>query len=288
MDMSQRREGEIDIVDFLRVAWRRRVVVIVVTFVVALLSVAYALLATPRFRAEVVVVQVSESGMSGAGSLAGRFGSLASLAGLNLKAGGSSTSYRALLKSRFLVEQFVRRNGIAEIMSPAAAEPLSVWVAVKKFRETVLTVREEEELGVIRVSVKWSDPQQAADWANGLVALANEILRERARAESERNIRYLNEQIEENNVFELERVLYKLVEEETKSLMLANAREEYAFATVDPAVPPEIRVSPKRKLIVLSGCILGAFFAMVGLYSWELFRRVVDERSAGKSPAAAG
>jgi uncharacterized protein involved in exopolysaccharide biosynthesis len=51
--------------------------------------------------------------------------------------------------------------------------------------------------------------------------------------------------------------MYNLIESETKTLMLANARAEYAFTVVDPAVVPEERVSPRRTLMVLSGLFIG-------------------------------
>jgi uncharacterized protein involved in exopolysaccharide biosynthesis len=52
-------------------------------------------------------------------------------------------------------------------------------------------------------------------------------------------------------------VMYNLIEAETKELMLANGKAEYAFTIVDPAVPPEIRISPKRTLMVLVGTSIG-------------------------------
>jgi hypothetical protein len=40
-------------------------------------------------------------------------------------------------------------------------------------------------------------------------------------------------------------VLYNLIESETKTLMLANARVEYAFTVVDPAVVPGATCQPQ-------------------------------------------
>jgi uncharacterized protein involved in exopolysaccharide biosynthesis len=39
--------------------------------------------------------------------------------------------------------------------------------------------------------------------------------------------------------------------------MLANARREYAFTVVDPAVPPELRYYPRRTAMVVIGAIAG-------------------------------
>jgi uncharacterized protein involved in exopolysaccharide biosynthesis len=116
------------------------------------------------------------------------------------------------------------------------------------------------------VSVEWTDADTAAKWANEYVALANELIRSRVQDESTRNIKYLNQQIEQSNDVELRRAMYSLIESETKRLMLANGRAEYAFSLVDPAVAPEIRASPRRTLIVLAatfcGLLLGCLVAL--------------------------
>jgi uncharacterized protein involved in exopolysaccharide biosynthesis len=51
--------------------------------------------------------------------------------------------------------------------------------------------------------------------------------------------------------------MYSLIESETKTLMLANGRVEYAFAVVDPARIPEHRERPKRSLMAATGLALG-------------------------------
>ncbi len=54
----------------------------------------------------------------------------------------------------------------------------------------------------------------------------------------------------------MQSTFYKLIEEQTKSLMLAEVQEEFVFRVIDPAVVPELKDSPKRALI----CILGMLF----------------------------
>jgi LPS O-antigen subunit length determinant protein (WzzB/FepE family) len=124
------------------------------------------------------------------------------------------------------------------------------------------------------ISIAWTDPATAALWANEYVALANELIRTRALQHAESNIEYLRKQVEETNVVELERVIYNLIESQIQTLMLANAREEYAFIVVDPAVAPETRTTPRRKLIVLSGGALGVFFGVLAVFVINIFRQI--------------
>jgi uncharacterized protein involved in exopolysaccharide biosynthesis len=151
---------------------------------------------------------------------------------------------------------------------------------VKQFRELILTIRQDDTEGTTTVSIEWTDPTTAARWANDYVALANEIIRTQAREESERNIEYLSKQIEQTNAVELQRAMYNLIEAETKTLMLANARTEFAFANIDPAVAPEVRSKPKRKIIVLTGVALGLFVGFLVVFALNILRQVRTRESS--------
>jgi uncharacterized protein involved in exopolysaccharide biosynthesis len=271
---------EIDLIASLRVLWEFKYVIVSVTAVVVLVSLYIALTATPIFRADVVVAKVSDSDMSGAASLVSQFGGLGRLAGLGIGAGGTERESQAVLGSRHLAEEFIDRNDLFQELSPDSSDPLTLWWAVARFRERVLTIREDVAEGITTVTIDWTDPVIAARWANDYVALANELIRTRALEESQRNVDYLNKQIEQTKEVGLQRVMYNLIETETKTLMLANARVEYAFTVVDPAVAPEIRTSPKRKLIVLSGGVLGGLFGVFAVFVINIFRQV----TSGKLP----
>ena len=274
---SMKHDDEIDLVAFLQVLWERKSMILLITIIFGIAAVVFALTATPIYRAKALVGQVDDASTSGVSSLASQFGNLAGLAGMNLRVGSSRRDHLAILKSRYLVEEFINRNDLLKQMSPGGGEPLTLWLAVKQFRENILSVREDDETGLTTIEVSWTDPVIAAEWANSLVGLANEIIRVRALQEAESNIEYLNQQIEDTNVVELQRIMYRLVENETKTLMLANARSDYAFVVVDPAIAPEIRFSPKRKLIVLSGVVIGFAFAVIVVLANNLIRRVRAE-----------
>jgi uncharacterized protein involved in exopolysaccharide biosynthesis len=183
---------------------------------------------------------------------------------MNLSMGNQSRDADAVLMSQNLIAQFIKRHVPLTELFPAAQEPPpTLWLAAKQFKEGVLTIREDTRKGTKTIVIDWRDPAVAARWANDFVALANELLRNRAIAESTRNIAYLKEQAAQTNVVELQRVMYGLIEAEMKQLTLANGRIEYAFTVVDPAVPPEIRSSPRRTLMVLIGGVLGGILGVI-------------------------
>ena len=249
---------EMELVALLRIFWRHRVVILIACVLCVLISGVLAFTATPYYRAEAVITEVQDRGMNNGGAIESQLSGLAGLAGLALPSRGSITQQdAAILDSRRLVEEFIKRNDLLPALSRGAPKPPTLWLAVKQFKEGVVTIRKDARKGVTTVALEWTDPATAASWTNGFVALANELIRRRALDESSRNIAYLTDQLARTNDVELRKVIYNIIESETKTLMLANGRPEYAFEVVDPAVPPEVKERPHRLLIVLVGAALG-------------------------------
>ena len=240
------------------------------TLVCTALAAVVAFNITPIFRAETVVLAVHNGGTGGGGSLSGQLSGLAniaSLAGVNLDSGGSQDrEAKAILESHRLDEEFIKQNNLIGVLLPSSKEPPTMWLAVKSFRDDVLAIREDKRTGLTTLDFSWKDANVAAEWANRFVALANDRIRTRAIDEANRNLKFLNEQIEKTRIVEVQRSLYSLIENETKTLMLANARAEYAFTVVDPAVPPERKISPHRSIYILFGFFLGASIGLFVAY----------------------
>jgi len=245
------------------VLWDHWLLIVLTTVLGAIAAAVLAFITTPYYRAEVVVTPVRSS-MTGGGGAAALASQLGGLAGLNLGGGGETQTAEAILESRHLIEEFIARNGLLADFGRPAQKPPTLWYAVKDFKENVLFIRNDTRKSTTTIAIEWRDPPVAARWANDFVALANDLVRTRALNESKRNISYLTEQLAKATDVELRRVMYDIIESETKTLMLASGRVEYAFQVVDPAVPPEVRVRPRRALMVLAGCALGL---LIGVFS---------------------
>jgi uncharacterized protein involved in exopolysaccharide biosynthesis len=273
--MAEERAGTISVIAILEVVWRYRLLVGICGFGLAAFAVWLSFKTEFVYSSEVVVTPVIQSETNGLGGLATQFGGLASLAGINLAGSGAGQESLAVLKSRYLAEKFIS----SEKLVPAIlrnARKQSLWLAVDEFRRSLVNIRQDKDSGTIIVTVQWRNAEESARWANTYVALANDILRARALEDSGRNIRFLNEQISKTPVVEVQRVMYALIENETKKQMLASTRMQYAFAVVDPAVTPEERIWPRRTIMVLTGGVLGGMLGVLlalGHNTWRQYRK---------------
>ncbi len=275
--MTAEETGEFSFSAAWQLVWRHRLLVTAISLAGAAIAGLIAFNSDPIFRAEVTVTDVKDRGMGNVGGLAGQLGGLASLAGVSLLPGmtGSTQTNAAVLESHHLSEEFIRRNQLVPVLLRGSKKRPTLWLAVKELKEGVLQVTKDQRRGVTTVSMEWTDPATAARWANAYVALANELIRNRALEDSTRNITYLNGQLAKTDSVELRKVIFNIIENETKTLMLANGRAEYAFEIVDPAVPPELKVRPHRLLLTFLGLVLG--FAVASAIA-----AAVDRVSAGR------
>lgn len=259
-----------------------------------------SLLLPPRFEARTMFMAAENPEMRGGlGMLGGRLSDLADLAGLPGATGDGSEKALAVLMSRDFTYRFLRDEQVVQALfsdewdakrgqwkpyrarwydsllgrsaramqgqtaEDGAAGP-SLWDAFRVF-DRLRSVTRDRRTGVITLAVAWRDPKLAATWANRLVERANEDMRSRATQEAERSTRYLTEQLQKTNAIELRDVLFRLSEVEQRKAMLAHVRRDFAFEIVDPAVVPEQRVFPRRKLFVLGAAFVGLLigFAIV-------------------------
>jgi uncharacterized protein involved in exopolysaccharide biosynthesis len=280
-------EHEIDLVELWWIIWDRKYLVAATTVIFTALALFYAFTATPIFRASVIVTQVHDTtGLGGGSELGGSVGGLASLAGIDLGADSADLERQAIMQSRHLIEEFVQRKDVLPLLRANAkgAAAGTVWKLVERFRRTVLDIQEDKIKGTMTITMDWADPAVAARWANEFVALANELVRNKAIADASRSVDYLNQQIEHTNSVDVQRVMYNLIEAQTKTLMLANGRIEYAFTIVDPAVTPEVRVRPWRSLMAATGVVLGFLFG--SLFAWVRVRFARQPRLPQQEQAA--
>ena len=158
--------------------------------------------------------------------------------------------------------------------------------AQRKIQGRIAIERKPRE-GLIRVKLRWEDPVFAAEWANALIEDLNSALRETAITEARKRIAYLNRELEKTSVIPLRQSIYRLIESEVRSIMIAETRLDYALKVIDSARPssPDQPIRPNRGNIIwttaLTGFGIGAFWA-VWRDSIRLLRGLVEGSRAAR------
>lgn len=293
IDRPYYADDGIDLHQLFAILWQGKWIIIATTILFAVAGVFYALCKPNVYQANVLLAPAQSEVNSG-----GISGQLANLAGINLGGGSNKTVMaKQVLQSRAFLTSFIHRHDLSVplmatqswnteneswVVDPErydleasewkqdeegkSLKPTD-WDMVKKFKDSHLSLSENEETGMLTLKLKSFSPPVAKKWADLLVEDINEHMRRQDVKDAEARIAYLEEKLNETNIAGMQQVFYQLIESETRTIMLANAQSEYVFKTVDPAVIPQEKSEPKRALIVvlatMLGGILGGFIVFV-------------------------
>jgi len=296
-------DDEIELRELFRMLWTGKWLIIGITFVAGVMSIFASLMLPNVYRAEALLAPNNQEDAGGLSSLAAQYGGLASLAGINLAGinlGGGSVDKTALglgvLKSRRFITEFIDRHDILvplmaaedwdaksdelKLNSDDYDSASNTWVrkvsfprkkipsmqeAYDKFMEN-LSVSQDKKSGFVTISFEHYSPSIAKQWVDWLVEDINATIMKQDVVEAEQSIAYLSEQINSTSLADLKNVFYRLIEEQTKKIMLAKASPEYMFRTLDPAVVPELKAKPKRLMIVVFSVIVGGLIGVVVVF----------------------
>ena len=288
---------EIDLRELLFVLWRGKKTILSIVFSTGLISVLVALFLPNKYTSEALLAPRVDSGAGGMlGQMASQFGGLASLAGVNLGGlgdQGASVVAIEMLKSREFFGKYLYDAVLVDLMAAEGWDrgtskvviddsifdaKSATWVrdvseefqlkpsiqeAHEEFFEEFLSVAEDKNTGFVTVSVTHYSPTVARDWVKLIVDGVNDAVRARDVEEAEKSIAFLNQQRLKTNLVSMTEVFAELIEQQTKTVMLANASDEYVFQVIEPPVAPELKSEPRRALICILGTLLGGMLAVL-------------------------
>jgi uncharacterized protein involved in exopolysaccharide biosynthesis len=287
-------DDEIDLRELFSVLWASKNLIAKVTAVFAVVSVLFALSVPNQYKASTVLAPAQQDTAGLAGAL-GQLGGLASLAGVSIGESEGNESQMALeiMRSRSFVEAFIKDNAIEVevfaadgwkaktnklsidndlydidsqmwVRNPPSGKPVEPtgWELYEEFLD-LYSISQDKKTGMITVTVEYYSPFIAKEWSEKLVVAINSHMQSRKLQQVDRNIQYLEAQIEKTAIADMRGVFYTIIEEQIKNKMLAEASPEYVFETVSPAMVPEEKSQPKRALICILGTLLGGMFSII-------------------------
>lgn len=285
------RERHLTIAGLLVAVRRRLTGFVIVTLLVMAAVITYAYVSPPVYRSMVKMMpRENDSTVGGLQSMLGQFGNLASMEGLSLGSVNEQEAV-ALLKSRALFTRFVAEQNLMPVLFREQWDAKrQAWRADLKHVPTmddawqrfdggIRRVSEDPKTRLITLDVTWRDREQAAAWANELVRLTNEELRQRALRESTASIASFEEQLAHTEAVELKQSIYRLMEMQVNRAALAKSRLDYALTVIDPAVVPDPKhfVAPRRFLMLLISGPLGVFCGVCAVLLLQFLQRTRAE-----------
>ena len=296
-------DDEVDLRELFYILLEGKRIILSVTAFVSIIGVIYSLLLPNIYESKALLVPVNTSS-SIAGALSSYSG-LAGLAGISLPSDvDSGNSTKAIEKIRSL--SFFENNILTNIHLPDLMAVKSwnyetntltfddsiykissnTWVrdysypqqqipsaqeSFEVFETEHLSLSEDQDTGFITISIKHQSPFIAKQWVDLIVDEINSFYRKKDRAESEKAVSYLNQQISMTSLSEIKLVIAELLQEETKKLALIEANQYYVFDYIDPSAVMEEESEPNRALISILSMLLGGVLSSLLVFISHYF-----------------
>ena len=222
-------DEENDIVRIISVLLSSWKILVIFVFISTSAATYYAFHATEVFKAETLLVSVQEE-KSRVPSAFSQLGGLASMAGISIPSDSNVDQVLATLQSRTFLSAFIKKNNLLPILFEDLWNPINQsWLEeiaenqpseqrAVRLLKTILSVEEDQETGLIKLSISWKDSNVAAEWVNDLVIKLNEQLRHKAIADSQKQVGYLEQELANTTLQDMRTVLYNLLESANRRL----------------------------------------------------------------------
>lgn len=270
---------ELSLRELVLVLWGKKLFILGSVILSAIVAVVYVKSLPNIYRSDALLSPVvAKSGLN----VSGQLGGLAALAGVDIgKGAGSSNVDLALqiIKSRAFVKKFIEQHSLSvplmasvdwdknsneliidneiyhEINKEWSEKPPTEQEMYKAF-VSLLLIKTDKVDGVITISFDHYSPGFAQQVVSSLIKDINDEMRNRDINDAQLSVSFLNDKLNETTVSDLRTMLFSLIQEQTKTIMLASVKKEYTLSVIDPAVVPELKVAPKRAIIVLAIILL--------------------------------
>jgi len=254
--------------------------------------VAYVLTLPNQYKSQAILIPTETTGKMG--GLSGALGSVSSLAGISLGGGGEKKSVVALelMKSRAFFVAFMQKYQLkTALMAANGWDPASneltfdadiydvgrqQWVrpaiGLRKAEPSdqecfeafmrMFGISQDKLTGVVTVSIEFVSPELAQRWLRLYIDEVNVQMKQRDISEANESIQFIEDRIAQTNLTEVRNVLFAMLEEHQKTLVVANVKPDYVFKLIDPPSLPDIKSGPMRSIIVLMA-LVGALFIFI-------------------------
>ena len=314
MQTTQPQDDEIDLRELAAVLWAGKKLIVSLTALFAIIALIVVLQIPNQYKATAVVSPSQKGGASVLNTMASQFGGLATLAGIKVPSGEGDETEAAMeiMQSWSFIEEFIKTNNLAAeifaadnwdretnrlsyksslydnqqkqwVRNPPAGktiEPTS-WELYEEFSDR-LTVTTDKTTGMITIAIEYYSPVLAKQWLDTYITTINDYMRTRKLEQTNSNIEYLEAQIEKTAIAGMKEVFYQIIEEQIKNKMLAEASPEYAFVTVNPAMVPEEKSTPKRALICVLAVMLGGMLSVFAVLIRHYSKQPKNSKRAGE------
>lgn len=279
----------------LNIFYSSKLLIVSITLIISLSTLFLSTLLINVYNSN-ATLQVNESqGKSSSGMLGG-YADLAGMAGISLPKNSDDKGILAveIIRSRdffsFLMEKYdlklpIMASGgfdqstgeiiynkkiydignskwVRKASSPLKPEP-NMLETHAKFIEDILSVGIFKKTGFIDISINHHSPIFANELLEIVIFELNETARKRDLKDAKNAISFLNSQLSKYSLAGNKNIIFKLMEQQLHTQMMAEVEEGYLLKVIDSPSKPVKKIWPSRIVIVILGTFFGFAFSLL-------------------------
>ena len=284
-------DDEIDLRELFNVLWTAKKLIIQITAIFAIGSVAYSLSLTNYYKSESLLIARSASETQGLS----QFGGLAAMAGVSLPSSGDDKAAQTieLIKSRKFVKHLMTfddilpsimaaktyNSGSQELLfdqelydsetktwkrKPKKNGPIiPSYLEAHKAYKSMMSISQDKTTGFISINIEHISPLFAKELLELIIRESNELLRKKDMEESKQGLGYLTSELSKTPFVEIKGSINALIEVQLETQMLAQIHQDYILIEIEPPFIPEKKSKPSRALICVLGTMLGGMLSVL-------------------------
>ncbi len=297
-------QDEIELKTLVKGIYKSKNFIIIITLIGAISSVLYALSLQNVYQSETSVVIDNKSDNS---SNMSQFSGLASMAGINLNSSSDDRTDEVieLMTSKKFVYDFVQnrdlyvpllafkelnpdrktykvdeniydideKNWIEGAFNNPSGKP--TYEDVYEEFGNLIGITKDFETGFISISFKHRSPFIALQVLDWFVEDVNANFKSYDIKQSEKALKYLEEQLIESNLPDIDKAIISLIQEELSNLMLINIRDQYILRTLDPPLLAIKKSEPSRASICIIITTMVFILSLLFISALSFFNKAI-------------
>ena len=287
--MNMDEQDEINFRDILNSLTQSKFLILFTVIAFAIGSIAYSLSLSNKFTSSSTLMVVNESGKTSQSNSGLEM--ISSIAGINLSGPGSS-------KSEFVITTITSRDFLRHLLTFEDIKPtLAAFKSYDKVNKKIIfneiiynnekksftddllklptfqeiynryarivSVNKSIKTGFITIAVNHESPEFAYTFLSLIIDELNTLSRKKYLIESQDSLAYLYSELAKTKQIEIKDSINQLILSELRRQMFAEVRTNYLINPLDQPFLPELKSSPNRAKIFISGTILGFFISIL-------------------------
>jgi uncharacterized protein involved in exopolysaccharide biosynthesis len=282
MELTEDTPDEINLIDYAKVVWKHKRLIIGIVIVIVFITAIVALLETKIYEARAVIAP------AGAKTEMGSMSMVAAQLGLTAPASTNVTEIVNVLNSDILKERIVNKYNLLSLLFKSDAfkgktENQKSWEGIRALNG-ILKVNFSSKNNAITISVQHKDPKIASNIVKYTLEELTELISSEAKRVADTNKKYLESQIDKTLDPFIRTKIYSMIAQQIETSMMAEVKEDFVFKVIDPPRVPDRAIKPKRLQMVIVSFIVSFFLGI----SFAFLKEYIDKFRMKQSGSTEG